>query len=77
MNAVRDSAAACFQRFHVPGTALAQTVIGGDGRVASCTVVGILRETPTGDCVCAAVGTAKFDRFSGPPMHVIYPFMLR
>lgn len=70
------AAKACYQTYHVPGTALAALVIGGSGRVQSVATKGVLAGTPTGNCVAKALAQARFARFSGPAMKVTYPIVL-
>ena len=77
MHSVRPAVAACFERYHVPGMAVVNTVIAGTGHVASATVKGALAGTPTGDCVSSAVRAAGFKRFSGRPITIHYSYLLR
>jgi hypothetical protein len=76
MGSVQSKAKACFQQYHVPGTALVAVVIGQSGKVQEADVKGVLAGTPTGDCVQKAVKGASFGRFKGSPMSVTYPFVL-
>ena len=76
MGSVQSKAKACFQQYHVPGTALVAVVIGQSGKVQDADVKGVLAGTPTGDCVQKAVKSASFGRFKGSPMSVTYPFVL-
>lgn len=76
MSSVQSKAKACFQQYHVPGTALVAVVIGQGGKVQDADVKGVLAGTPTGDCVQKAVKSANFGRFKGSPMSVTYPFVL-
>lgn len=76
MTSVQSKAKACFQQYHVPGTALVAVVIGQSGKVQGADVKGVLAGTPTGDCVQKAVKGASFGRFKGSPMSVTYPFVL-
>jgi hypothetical protein len=54
-----------------------ESVECGCGRVASARVKGTFAGTPTGACIRAAVKQARFPRFSGPAMKIVYPFVLR
>ena len=77
MRALGPQISACFAHFHVPGTVVVSGVIGGGGRMQSSRVAGAFANTPTGDCVARAVRKAAFPRFSGRPISVSYPFILR
>lgn len=76
MAAIQGRALACYQQYHVPGTALVQVVIGKNGRVTSTEVKGVLSGTPTGECVAKAVRGASFGKFKGDSMSITYPFIL-
>jgi len=76
MTGVQPRATACFQQYHVPGTALVSVVIGKSGKVQSADVKGVLAGTPTGDCVAKAAKAASFGKFKGAPMSITYPFVL-
>jgi hypothetical protein len=65
MNAVRPQVRACYERFHVPGTAMVNVAIAKSGRVSSAQVTGKFAGTPTGACVEAAVKTARFPPSDG------------
>lgn len=67
----------CHDRFHVPGVADVKFKILHDGRIGELRVEGIFSGTPTGACVIAAVGRAKFPEFLSPSMKIHYPFVLR
>lgn len=77
MRSVQSRVSACYQRYHVPGTAMVNLVIAKTGHVSEASVGGALANTPTGDCVSSAVKAARFSRFSGASMRVQYPFILR
>ena len=69
-------ARACFLRYHVPGTATVQVVIGGSGHVTSARVTGPLARTPTGDCVEHAVRETRFQAFRGSPYSLTCAYVL-
>jgi hypothetical protein len=77
MRSVQPRVTACYGQYHVPGTATVSMSIAPNGKVQSANVVGSLAGTPSGDCVVRAARAATFARFSGPPMSVQYPFVLR
>lgn len=53
------------------------TISGKSGKVRKARVKGRMARTRTGKCVRAAVASAKFSRFRGPPVRTTYPFLLR
>jgi hypothetical protein len=75
MNKVKPKVAACFRRFHVPGTVSVNVAIARSGDVSSATTVGAFASTPTGACVEAAVKTATFPKSDG--LTTAYPFELK
>jgi hypothetical protein len=78
MDEAGKEAAACFDRYGVPGTAdLWLEVAGQDGAVKNAEVHGELADTPTAKCVQAAAMKAKFPRFQRATMQIHYPFILR
>lgn len=77
MGRIRAQIFACFERFHVPGTAPLTYEIAGNGSVQSVKLGGALAGTPTGDCLVEAAHAARFPRFDGPIQTFSYPFFLR
>jgi hypothetical protein len=78
MDAVRGQVQACYLQFQIPGTAEIEIDIGGmDGNVLGVKVSGKFEDTPTGDCVSAAVSAARFPNFRATSMKVPYNFFLR
>ena len=54
------------------------TIDGKRGRVSRAKVVGRHAGSAGGDCVVGAARyAARFPRFSGPPITLTYPFILR
>ena len=70
---------ACYQQLREPGLVMiTATINGATGRIAAARVVGGFAGTPSGECVVLAVRRAcVFPRFSGPPLTLKYPYMLR
>lgn len=70
---------ACYQQLREPGLVMiTATINGATGRIAAARVVGGFAGTPSGQCVVLAVRRAcVFPRFSGPPLTLKYPYMLR
>jgi hypothetical protein len=77
MRAVSGRVHACFDAYKEPGTAMVSVQIVGDGSVRSATVLGKLAGTQTAQCLTRAVESASFRKFSGSPMSISYPFILR
>lgn len=78
MATARDGVARCYQQHGVPGLCLVKVVIASDGSVRSASAVGgVLGNTPTGDCIAAALKGASFPAFAGKPVTVTHPFILR
>jgi hypothetical protein len=69
---VRD----CYDRFRVPGLAMARVKIEPSGRVSRAEVTGLFAGTPTGICITAAVKAARFPA-SKHETTITYPFALR
>ncbi len=75
---VISAVTACRDRFPVPGLYLIRMVIGPDGKVRSAqSVGGVTAGNMTGQCIAGAMADAKFPTFSGPPLTVTHPFILR
>jgi hypothetical protein len=53
------------------------TISGKNGKVRIARVKGRMARTRVGKCVRAAVASARFSRFRGPPVRTTYPFLLR
>ena len=68
----------CRKRFQQVGVVTVRATIGNTGRVTRATTAGSFAGTPVGQCVLAMVrGSCRFPVFSGPPVTVKYPFVLR
>ena len=77
MRAIKGAVQRCYDRYKVPGLANVQVRIGRTGLVESARIRGIFSQTPTGACVAAAARRARFPRFTGDPITITYPFILR
>ena len=79
MATARDGVASCYQQHGVSGLCLVKVTIASDGSVQSAAAVGgILGDTATGDCIAAALlEGATFPAFTGKPVTVTHPFILR
>jgi hypothetical protein len=77
MQSTKMRVAACLQQFKSPGMALVVVTIVPSGSVSQAKVSGVFSQTPTGRCVEDAVKSGRFPAFTGAPMSVSYPFMLR
>jgi hypothetical protein len=78
MQPARESAHACYERFKVPGRVDVGVNIAPDGHVTAAKPTGQFSNTPTGDCVAAAVkSTATFSPFKGPEMRIRWPIILQ
>jgi len=65
----------CYDRYKRPGTYMTKVVIGGSGIITEADASG--PDADTALCVRSAVMTATFPKFSGAPMPIEYPFVLR
>ncbi len=77
MQRIKGRVQACYDKFRVPGMATAKVTIGRKGRLTAAVIKGRFAATPTGACVRSAVMSAKFPKFSGSPIKIQYPFVLR
>jgi hypothetical protein len=78
MDVIRGQVQACYMQFQIPGEAELELEIGGlDGNVVGVKVSGLFEDTPTGDCIAAAVSVARFPNFRAKSMKVPYSFFLR
>jgi hypothetical protein len=68
---------ACFATYGVPGRADTIINISNDGTVSSVDLDGDFLDTPTGDCILAAVKSVTFPKFKRKSMSFPYPFILR
>jgi hypothetical protein len=75
MSRVKRAVAACY--LEQAGMAAVNVTISPAGCITSAVVGGTFAGTKTGECVAAAVRKAVFPAFTGPPMTLTYPFMLR
>jgi predicted Zn finger-like uncharacterized protein len=67
----------CYDKYRVPGLAMVKVTIGRAGRIVNANVAGLFSGTPTGSCIKSAVRAARFPKFSGEPISIVYPFQLR
>jgi hypothetical protein len=74
MGAITAKATACYQG--TAGTATVRISVSSNGRVARVVVTGAFANTPTGNCVAAAVKGATFPAWEGPPQSFGYSFLL-
>ncbi len=74
---VKGTVQGCFDKYKEQGLVQVKITIAPSGGVTASTVTGKFAGTQTGDCVGTAVKAARFDKFSGSPMAITYPFMLR
>jgi hypothetical protein len=74
MSAVKGAVVQCY-RGRKPGVYFADVIIDGSGRISRVNVRGA--DLATDDCVGQAVAGAVFPPFTGPPMLVSYPYLLR
>ena len=78
MRMAGPSVRACRRRFQTVGVVTIRATIGNAGRISRGSVVGPFAGSPVGECVLAAVrSSCRFPTFSGPPVTVKYPFVLR
>ena len=78
MDANRGQVYACYLQFQIPGQAELEVEIGGmDGNVVGVKISGLFEDTPTGDCIAAALSVARFPSFRAKSMKVPYNFFLR
>ncbi len=78
MQPVRDPAHACYARFKVPGRVDVGMNIAPDGRVTTAKAIDQFANTPTGECVAAAVkSSAVFSPFKGREMRIRWPIVLQ
>lgn len=76
MGTIRGRVRACFDRFRVPGMAMARVKIAANGRVTEARIRGLFAGTPTGNCIAAAVKAARFPTAKNTTT-ITYPFLLR
>ena len=78
MRMANHGASGCRRRFQQVGVVTVRATIGNAGRVTRATALGSFAGTPVGECVLASVrSSCRFPAFSGPPVTVKYPFVLR
>jgi hypothetical protein len=78
MKRVMPAVRTCYRQHQQPGMVTISATVNGSGRVSQSTAVGGFAGTPSGACVEQAVRRyAVFPRFSGPPLTLKYPYMLR
>lgn len=72
------SARACFNRYRVPGKCYVRvTIRGSSGRVASASIKGTFKGTPTGRCVARAFKRARFKKFQSSTQSFTFPLIFR
>jgi len=77
MRALKGAVQACYDRYKIPGLVNIQVRIGRTGVVQSARIKGMFAGTPSGACVARAARQARFPRFSGNPITITYPFIMR
>lgn len=77
MSAVRAAADACFQQYGVAGDAKLHVTVAADGSVVAVDQSGDFKDTPTGDCIEAAVKAVEFPRTKKSRQSFKYPIVLR
>jgi hypothetical protein len=68
---------ACFATYGVPGKAALNVTISNDGTVKDVELRGDFEETPTGDCIVAAIKKTAFPKFKRASMSFPWPVILR
>ena len=74
MAAITAKAAACYKG--TQGSANVKLVIAPSGQVSKVSVTGAFAGKPEADCVSAAVKSASFPAWDGPPQSFGYPILL-
>jgi hypothetical protein len=77
MKPVVDEAKACFKKFAVSGKAKLKLTVLGDGSVIAYEQQGDFVNTPTGQCVDAAIVKASFPRSKKPKTSISFPLQLQ
>ena len=77
MRSIKKRVYACYNKYKVPGLCEVKVTIGRSGKISDAQVKGAFRDTPTGACVVKAVPHARFMKFTGEPIVITYPFILR
>jgi hypothetical protein len=78
MKAIQPEVASCYERFKVPGTAIANVRVDPAGSVAAVEIAGDLANTPTAACVQQAVQKAHFRAVADAAnARFSYPFRFR
>jgi len=77
MASAQEGVQACFQQYGVPGKADFTIEIGRDGKIRKVELRGAFKDTPTGECITAAVKNTEFPPFKAENMTINYPFILR
>jgi hypothetical protein len=77
MKAVEGQVRACGRRDGGPAVVQVSVTVDGKGRVTEAGAIGKSAGTPRGDCVAAAVRSARFRRTGSAPTSFTYPFLLR
>ncbi len=77
MDRLEPAMETCHDRYGVPGTAQVYVELAPTGRVKYVEVRGDFADTPSGECVAAAVRDAQFPQFRREAMQIHYSFSLR
>ena len=67
----------CFKKYRGNGLLNVQLVIQSHGGVSDVAIKGRFAGTPLGSCVVLIARRAQFPRFSGKPITITYPYVLR
>ena len=73
--AIRPMTQACFEQYGYRGVITVEMVVSVDGRVVLARETSESPGNLSGDCLVAAVRSARFPCFRGDPMRVSYPFV--
>jgi len=76
MSALDGKAQGCYGKFNVSGSVAVKLTVAASGQVKKAVVTGKFAGTPTGDCVAAIAGGAKFPPWDGATMTVNYSYFL-
>jgi hypothetical protein len=77
MKPVVEASGECFKKFAVAGKAKLKITIGGDGSVMKYEQQGDFVNTPTGQCIDAAMTKASFPTSKKPKTTISFPITLQ
>jgi len=77
MKPIVDESNECFKKFAVTGKAKLKITIGGDGAVMKYEQQGDFVNTPTGQCIDAAMSKASFPASKKPKTVISFPIILQ